>query len=84
MKESNLIQTKSYDVEEAIGAQSKAGFKCKLSVAYKEARETRYRIRIFRDSKYLTEKEASSILADIEEILRIIARIQITLRNKGS
>jgi len=44
------------NVEEALGAQSKADFICKLAIAYKEARETHYWIRILRDSKYITEK----------------------------
>ncbi|MCX6266571.1 MAG: four helix bundle protein [Bacteroidetes bacterium] len=70
------------NVEEAIGAQSKADFICKLAIAYKEARETHYWIRILRDSKYITEKQASSILKDLDEILKIIAKIQITLKKK--
>ena len=68
------------NVEEALGAQSKADFICKLAIAYKEARETNYWIRILRDSKYITEKQATSILTDIDEILKIIAKIQITLK----
>jgi four helix bundle protein len=71
------------NVEEALGAQSKADFTCKLAIAYKEARETHYWIRILKDSKYITEKQAFSILKDIDEILKIIAKIQITLK-KGS
>ncbi len=72
------------NVEEALGAQSKADFICKLAIAYKEARETHYWIRIQRDSKYITEKQSSSILKDIEEILKIIAKIQLTLKKKPS
>ena len=72
------------NVEEALGAQSKADFICKLAIAYKEARETHYWIRILRDSKYITEKQASSILKDIEDILNIIAKIQITSKKKLS
>ena len=72
------------NVEEALGAQSKADFICKLAIAYKEARETHYWIRIQRDSKYITENQSSSILKDIEEILKIIAEIQLTLKKKPS
>lgn len=68
------------NVEEALGAQSKADFICKLAIAYKEARETHYWIRILRDSNFINEKEAASIVKDIEQILRIIAKIQITLK----
>lgn len=38
------------NVEEAIGGQSKNDFIAKLSIAYKEARETSYWIRILRDN----------------------------------
>jgi four helix bundle protein len=72
------------NVEEALGAQSKADFICKLAIAYKEARETHYWIRILRDSKFITVKQASSIIIDIEEILKIIAKIQITLKKNPS
>ena len=72
------------NVEEALGAQSKPDFIYKLAIAYKEARETHYWIRILRDSKYITEKQATSILKDIDEILKIIAKIQITLKKNPS
>jgi four helix bundle protein len=39
------------NVEEAIGAQSDKDFLNKLSIAYKEARETHYWIRLLRDTK---------------------------------
>ena len=52
------------NVEEAIGAQSKKEFGAKMSIAYKESRETHYWLRLLRDSEYLTEKEAGSILED--------------------
>jgi len=58
------------NVEEALGAQSKSDFIAKLSIAYKEARETSYWIRLL--------KEFNSIMADIKELLRIITKIQKT------
>lgn len=66
------------NVEEALGAQSKSDFIAKLSIAYKEARETSYWIRLLKDSNYLIDKEFDSIMADIEELLRIITKIQKT------
>ena len=68
------------NVEEAIGGQTKRDFIGKLAIAYKEARETHYWIRLLRDSKFITEKQASSILNDIEEILKILTTIQITTK----
>ncbi|MFA7627572.1 MAG: four helix bundle protein [Candidatus Kapaibacterium sp.] len=55
------------NVEEAIGAQSKPDFIAKLSIAYKEARETNYWIRLLQETEYLTPKESDSLLLDLEE-----------------
>lgn len=42
------------NVEEAIGGQSRADFVSKMSIAYKEARETSYWLRLLSDTDYLT------------------------------
>ena len=42
------------NIEEAIGGQSEKDFFAKLSIAYKEARESHYWIRILKDTDYLT------------------------------
>lgn len=64
------------NVEEAIGGQSRADFISKLGIAYKEARETSYWLRLLKDTDYLTETEFKSIHADAEELCRIIGSIQ--------
>jgi len=64
------------NVEEAIGAQSRADFISKLSIAYKEARETSYWLCLLKDTDYLNPSEFESIHADAEELCRIIASIQ--------
>lgn len=64
------------NVEEAIGGQSRADFVSKLSIAYKEARETSYWLRLLKDTDYLNQSEFESIHADAEEPCRIIASIQ--------
>ncbi len=70
------------NVEEAIGGFSKADFTAKLSIAYKEARETHYWIRLLNDSGYLTTKQAESLIKDLDQILRIIAKIIISSRGE--
>ncbi len=60
------------NVEEANQGQSKADFVHKLSVAQKESFETHYWIRLLRDSNFLTEKLANSLLEDCEEIQKLI------------
>ncbi|WP_281226503.1 four helix bundle protein [Flavobacterium aquiphilum] len=69
------------NIEEAIGGQSKADFFAKITIAYKEARESKYWIRLLRDSDYLTIKQSDDLLIDIEELLKIIGSIQKSIRN---
>ncbi len=68
------------NVEEALGGQSRKDFNAKISVAYKEARETVYWLRLLRDSGYLSNDQAESILKDAEEIRKLLGSIQHTLR----
>ena len=71
------------NIEEAIGGQSDKDFFAKLTIAYKEARETHYWIRLLTDTDYISKKENESLLFDINELLRIIGSIQKTLRSKN-
>lgn len=70
------------NVEEAIGGQSRADFASKLSIAYKETRETIYWLRLMKDTGYLSGKEFDSIFADADELRRIIAAILTTTKRK--
>jgi len=70
------------NIEEAIGGQSEKDFFAKLTIAYKEAREIHYWIRLLTDTNYLNKNESKSLLQDIEEILKIIGSIQTTIRKK--
>ena len=60
------------NIEEAIGGQSEKDFYAKLTISYKEARETKYWIRLLKDSEYLDKEIANDFLSDVEELLRII------------
>jgi four helix bundle protein len=66
--------------EEAVGAQSRKDFKHKLSIAYKEARETHFWIRLLRYSGYVENKLSISLLKDCDELLKIIGSIIKTLK----
>lgn len=68
------------NIEEAIGGQSKKDFFAKLTIAYKEARETHYWIRLLTDTDFLTKEQSESLLNDDEELLRIIGSIQKTMK----
>lgn len=63
------------NVEEAIGGQSRADFLAKISIAYKEARETLYWLRLLKDAGYLSPVESESLFADANELCRILSKI---------
>ena len=70
------------NVEEAQGAQSNADFLSKISIAYKEARETRYWIRLLLGAGYIRQREEESLLSDIDEICRILSSIIMKMKVK--
>ncbi len=62
------------NVEEAIAAQSKKDFINKLSIASKEARETKYWLKLLNKSE-LTKISIDAYLIEIEHIINIITKI---------
>jgi four helix bundle protein len=62
------------NVEEAIAAQSKKDFINKLSIASKEARETKYWLRLLKQSE-LTQINVDSYLTEIEHIINKLTKI---------
>jgi four helix bundle protein len=72
------------NVEEAIGGHSKADFLSKMTIAYKEARETLYWIKLLTATNILKEEKAIDLKLKAEEISRIIGKIQITTKSHNS
>ena len=70
------------NVEESLGAQTPADFQTKISIAYKEALETSYWLRLLNASKFITDKQFNSIYSDCSELIRILGSTQITMRRK--
>jgi len=62
------------NVEEAIAAQSRKDFISKMSIASKEARETKYWLRLL-DKSYITQIPVNGYLVEIEHIINIITKI---------
>ncbi|MBK9216607.1 MAG: four helix bundle protein [Chloracidobacterium sp.] len=60
------------NIVEANRGQSKGDFVHKLSIALKEADETEYWINLLRDSEFITESQAASILADCLELQKML------------
>lgn len=62
------------NVEEAIAAQSKKDFISKLTIANKEARETRYWLKLYENSN-LVQIDLEHYLKEIESIINILTKI---------
>lgn len=63
------------NVEEADAGESKKDFVHKLSIALKEAQETRYWLRIIIEAALLADKEIQNLLKESDELVRIINTI---------
>lgn len=70
------------NVEEANAAQTKKDFIAKMSIASKEARETRYWLKLLQQSK-MVKKDFQPELKAIEEIISILTAIVKTAQMKG-
>ena len=68
------------NVEEAVGAYSKRDFTHTMNIALKEARETHYWLRLLQSSETVKPARLSAILAETEEIKKILGAIVRTSR----
>ena len=72
------------NVNEAQAAQSMADFISKLSIASKEARETKYWISLLVETDYLdiNERSVKTLLDEITELIKLLTSIIKTLQSK--
>lgn len=63
------------NVEEAMGGSSRKDFIHKLEISYREARETKYWVRLFMESGLMEKALAASFMKDIQEIQKILTAI---------
>lgn len=68
------------NVQEGLGAFSRKEFIHKMQLSYKESRETIYWIKLLRDTKYITKKQAEDLLDDATEISKILTSILKTTK----
>ena len=71
------------NIEEAYQGESKADFIHKLAIANKEAFETHYWLRLLRDSGYLEERFAESLLSDCSELQKLLVSTIKTIKSKS-
>nr|WP_315028638.1 four helix bundle protein [uncultured Chryseobacterium sp.] len=71
-------------IRESEHAESKKDFLHKMSIALKEANETKYWLELLRDSEYITFSDFEVIFPLIDELIRIIVSIvKTTKKNLG-
>ena len=63
------------NIEEAEGAQSKRDFLHKISISFKEAKETKYWLRLLKDSDLMDNLKADKLLNDVDELIKIMTAI---------
>jgi four helix bundle protein len=69
------------NVAESQQAQSRADFISKLEIALKETTETKYWLRLMKETGYLSESEFESIFSDCAELEKILVRIIKSTKN---
>lgn len=72
------------NIEESIGAQSDKDFLNKISISYKEARESIFWLKLLQATNYLSAEETESLLSNAEEICKILGKIQISMKNRDA
>ncbi len=70
------------NIAEAFYAQSDADFIAKLYISRKEAGETIYWIELLQEATYLETDVSQSILADCDELLKLLTSSILTMKNK--
>ena len=70
------------NVKEAIRGYTKPDFTAKMSIALKEASETEFWIELLRDTDYITDTQAESMLTDCRELIKMLMSIVKTASGK--
>ena len=68
------------NVKEAVGGFSRRDFAAKCGIAYEEARESHYWLRLLRDTECLESRLAESLINDADELKKILAAIILSSR----
>jgi len=70
------------NVEESTGSYSEKEFASKVQIAFKEALETRFWLRLLHDTDYIDTSVFESMYGDCDELVRILSSISKSLREK--
>lgn len=72
------------NIEEATAGLSQRDFAAKMSIASKEARESRYWLRLLSDSGIVKNFDFSELLTEIDEIVKMLTKIVKTTQLKSN
>ena len=70
------------NIREGLEAQSRKDFISKLSISLKEAAETEYWLELFVATDILEEEKTTSMLNDIQELIKILTSIIKTTKRR--
>ena len=71
------------NVEEANGAQSKKDFTAKMYIAFKEARETNYWLRLIKETGIVQYNEIDELIKESISLIKLLSKITKSLREKN-
>lgn len=63
------------NIEEALAGQSRKDFFAKMSIASKEARESKYWLRLLKDSGISDNHDVQKVIENSDELIKILTRI---------
>ena len=72
------------NIREGRRAQSSADYVAKMSISLKDAEESRYWLELLTASNYIDAEQSSELLNVCDEIIRMLASIVKTMREKNS
>jgi four helix bundle protein len=70
------------NIEESRSAESDKDFISKQSIALKEAKETRYWLKLLIKSEIISEPQIDNLLDECEQLIKIIAKSIVTTKEK--
>jgi four helix bundle protein len=72
------------NIEEATAASSRKDFAFKMSIASKEARETRYWLKLLQASDIINDYDFSKLISENTEIIRMLTKIVKTIQTENN
>ena len=69
------------NIEEASAAQSRRDFLAKMYIAFKEAKETNYWLRLFKEAKLISLTDLDELLKESNSLINILAAITKSTKN---